>query len=92
MTEINVPRDLRDRVTAGWELSTSTRIDLDGAEFWAGVADADEKMARLWHEVRRAVRPDAESVLGKVLLDAESYRHTQARQARDRVREAARHG
>lgn len=82
MTEINVPNDLKDRVTAGWETSTSAR-DVDDSEFWSTVADADERMAKLWQEVRRTVHPDAESVLGKLLLDAESYRHSEARRARE---------
>jgi hypothetical protein len=92
MTELHVPDALRVRVTADWEESTRARSDLDGAEFWAAVAKANQVMAKTWQDVRRAVQPDPNSVLGKLLLDAEAYRHSQVSRARDHIEDFERRG
>jgi len=90
MSELDVSQDLKQRVTSGWEECTAARNDTDDAGFWAGIVKTDQAMAETWHAVRRAVRPDPESVLGKLLLDAESFRRSEARRAREFVERDAR--
>lgn len=87
MTDLTVSAALRKRVTESWNASTDLGIPDD--KFWEHVAAKDAVMAEVWQAVRREVDPDPDSVLGKLLLDAESYRHSQVNGAKEHMRVAA---
>jgi hypothetical protein len=75
---VRISAELQARLDTAFDAATAGVSDLAGAEFWAHVAKSDTEMAEVWKAARRELRPEAESVLLRLLMDAENYRRREA--------------
>lgn len=78
---LRVSDDTIHRLNVAWESVLDATRDLDSETFWGAKAEAEERLAGMYHEIVRSTKDL--SVLRKMALDAQSYRRANAKRARE---------